>query len=99
MFLVHPPQKEKPEPGYPVRPSGILYLRESDRYCGPGFILFICFVLCLVLFHDILAQSVILWLLTTGVFAGIVFFIRRKIRACRARRKSLRWLDREEDEE
>ena len=80
MFTVHPPQEKKPELGYAVRPSGILNLREFDRYGGSCFLLFICFILSYLLFHDLLAQSVILGFLVSCLFTGIMFFLKNRIR-------------------
>ena len=80
MFTVHPPQEKKPELGYAVRPSGILNLREFDRYGGSCFLLFICFILSYLLFHDLLAQSVILGFLVSCLFTGLMFFLKNRIR-------------------
>jgi len=80
MFTVHPPQEKKPELGYAVRPSGILNLRLFDRYGGSCFLLFICIMLSFLLFHALLAQSVILGFLVSGIFTGLMFFLKNRIR-------------------
>ena len=80
MFLVHPSENKKPEPGYAVRPAGILYLRETERFGRRSFLLFICVTLCFLLFHDLAAQSIILWCLVTGIFTRLVFSLPGLIR-------------------
>ena len=74
MFLVHPQPENKPEQGYAVRPAGILYLRETERFGRRSLLLSVSVTLCYLLFRDLGAQSVILWCLVTGIFTRVVFF-------------------------
>ena len=75
MFLVHPQPENKPEQGYAVRPAGILYLRETERFGRRSLLLSVSVTLCYLLFRDLGAQSVILWCLVTGIFTRVVFFL------------------------
>ena len=75
MFLVHPQPENKPEQGYAVRPAGILYLRETERFGRRSLLLSVSVTLCYLLFRDLGAQSVILWCLVTGIFTHVVFFL------------------------
>ena len=52
------------------------------RYAPNALLFIVCFIICIVLFHDLLAQSRVLWCLVTaavtgGVF-GLVYWIRIK---------------------
>ncbi len=99
MFTVHPSQEKKPELGYAVRPSGILNLRLFDRYGGSCFLLFICIMLSFILFHDLLAQSVILGFLVSGIFTGLMFFLKNRIRRKLLERKISRFCREMEEKE
>ena len=94
MFLVHPQPENKPEQGYAVRPAGILYLRETERFGRRSLLLSVSVTLCYLLFRDLGAQSVILWCLVTGIFTRVVFslpgWIRRLILYLKVSRLSLK---------
>ena len=79
MFLVHPQPENKPEQGYAVRPAGILYLRETERFGRRSLLLSVSVTLCYLLFRDLGAQSVILWCLVTGIFTRVVFSLPGRI--------------------
>lgn len=79
MFLVHPQPENKPEQGYAVRPAGILYLRETERFGRRSLLLSVSVTLCYLLFRDLGAQSVILWCLVTGIFTCVVFSLPGRI--------------------
>ena len=79
MFLVHPQPESKPEQGYAVRPAGILYLRETERFGRRSLLLSVSVTLCYLLFRDLGAQSVILWCLVTGIFTCVIFSLPGRI--------------------
>ena len=43
------------------------------RYAPNALLFVVCFIICIVLFHDLMAQSRILWCLVTAVITGGVF--------------------------
>ncbi len=50
------------------------------RYAPHALLFVVCFIICIVLFHDLMAQSRVLWCLVTAVITGGVFGLVYRIR-------------------